>query len=543
MSRSFNLRRMGTRTVKSAAALALAAGIVLAFATCFVAGTPGPVSAASVEITPYAGYVWWDSELRLEDALHYGGKLGLYFGLLGIEGNFGYSSTSVDVTDGADVTFMNYGGDLVLRFVKDGAVVPYILGGVGQVSYDADIADTEAETELSYDAGAGLLFKLGSAVGLRFEVRDVIHQLETPDNDDMRNNIVATGGLSLIFGGKKDTDGDGVKDKKDKCPDTPLGARVDAKGCPIDTDGDGVFDGIDKCADTPKGCTVDAEGLPDRLRRRRRLRRPRPVRRTRRRAPRWTRRAARSTPTATACCDGLDQCPNTPAGCSVDAKGCPTDTDGDGVFDGIDQCPNTPAGRQGGRERLPDRGDRAGDGAARHRHDPGRRTSTSTTGKADHQARVRSGPRRARHDPDAVAAAADRDRRPHRLARQGGDNQKLSEARASSVRDWLLEHFPQLDAEQSHGRGLRRAKPVAPNKTAARHGEEPPRRVQGPEHGSADEDPGASPHDQAGRVGSLRGPGPVSRPVPVAPGRSARPGGARTSTADRSRPGATNPLR
>ena len=25
-------------------------------------------------------------------------------------------------------------------------------------------------------------------------------------------------------------------------------------------------------------------------------------------------------------------------------KGCPTDSDGDGVMDGIDQCPNTPAG-------------------------------------------------------------------------------------------------------------------------------------------------------------------------------------------------------
>jgi len=42
--------------------------------------------------------------------------------------------------------------------------------------------------------------------------------------------------------------------------------------------------------------------------------------------------------------DGIDQCPNTPKGATVDAKGCPIDSDGDGVPDGIDQCPNTPAG-------------------------------------------------------------------------------------------------------------------------------------------------------------------------------------------------------
>ncbi|HXI63610.1 MAG TPA: OmpA family protein [Gemmatimonadales bacterium] len=43
--------------------------------------------------------------------------------------------------------------------------------------------------------------------------------------------------------------------------------------------------------------------------------------------------------------DGIDQCPNTPQGAKVDAKGCPIDSDGDGVPDGIDQCPNTPPGQ------------------------------------------------------------------------------------------------------------------------------------------------------------------------------------------------------
>lgn len=44
--------------------------------------------------------------------------------------------------------------------------------------------------------------------------------------------------------------------------------------------------------------------------------------------------------------DGVDQCPGTPAGVAVDAKGCALDKDGDGVPNYRDKCPNTPAGRQ-----------------------------------------------------------------------------------------------------------------------------------------------------------------------------------------------------
>lgn len=39
--------------------------------------------------------------------------------------------------------------------------------------------------------------------------------------------------------------------------------------------------------------------------------------------------------------DAADQCPNTPAGVSVDAKGCPLDTDKDGVADYLDKCADT----------------------------------------------------------------------------------------------------------------------------------------------------------------------------------------------------------
>jgi OOP family OmpA-OmpF porin len=59
-----------------------------------------------------------------------------------------------------------------------------------------------------------------------------------------------------------DSDGDGVRDHLDKCPDTPKGVKVDEVGCPIDSDGDGVPDYLDKCPDTPKGVEVDEVGCP-----------------------------------------------------------------------------------------------------------------------------------------------------------------------------------------------------------------------------------------------------------------------------------------
>ncbi len=111
----------------------------------------------------------------------------------------------------------------------------------------------------------------------------------------------------------KDADGDGVCDGNDKCPNTPAGAKVDARGCPTDEDGDGVPDGLDKCPGTPKGAKVDANGCE-------------------------------MDDDGDGVVNSKDKCPNTPRGAKVDANGCPTDEDGDGVFDGLDRCPGTPKG-------------------------------------------------------------------------------------------------------------------------------------------------------------------------------------------------------
>ena len=119
-----------------------------------------------------------------------------------------------------------------------------------------------------------------------------------------------------------DTDGDGVMDDVDQCPNTPTGAVVDATGCPLDSDADGVFDGLDQCPGTPRGIAVntsgcalddDGDGVPN----------------------------------------SVDACPATPAGIQVDGKGCPLDSDGDGIADYLDKCPGTDAGLKVDRSGCP----------------------------------------------------------------------------------------------------------------------------------------------------------------------------------------------
>ncbi len=61
---------------------------------------------------------------------------------------------------------------------------------------------------------------------------------------------------------KKDTDKDGVPDEDDRCPNTAEGIKVDYRGCEIDSDDDGVVDSQDLCPNTSKDFVVDGDGCP-----------------------------------------------------------------------------------------------------------------------------------------------------------------------------------------------------------------------------------------------------------------------------------------
>jgi outer membrane protein OmpA-like peptidoglycan-associated protein/opacity protein-like surface antigen len=334
------------------------------------------------------------------------GGVTLKYGILknlaiGVTGTYAYTweaeLTGSKIEDGAGFTFSKRDSVYITNenimieaaayyyFMPEKKFTPYIFGGGGisiwkwkrfngnQLWSDSLLAPADTiftpiydkqdktfeikDQEITALVGVGVewypIENLGINIGGRFHY--LTHLLTSFKNDkdvvgtekgelDLPQGIPeAFVGISYYFGKPKDTDKDGVADKIDQCPDTPLGCLVDANGCPTDADNDGICDGLDKCPDTPKGCKVDATGCP-------------------------------MDADADGVCDGLDKCADTPkgvkvdamgcpldadvdgvpdytdkcadtqSGCKVDANGCPTDADMDKVCDGLDKCPDTPAG-------------------------------------------------------------------------------------------------------------------------------------------------------------------------------------------------------
>jgi len=117
--------------------------------------------------------------------------------------------------------------------------------------------------------------------------------------DYLDTHFQHTAGLSIRFGGT-DTDGDGIYDKDDACPD--VAGLEEFNGCP-DSDGDGIEDSKDDCPN--EAGSAEFNGCPD--------------------------------SDGDGVVDKDDKCP-TVAGLKALA-GCP-DADGDGVTDADDKCPN-----------------------------------------------------------------------------------------------------------------------------------------------------------------------------------------------------------
>ncbi len=214
-------------------------------------------------------------------------------------------------------------------FKEGSAIQPYLFGGVGY------LWDNQAEG-VNFDAGVGFKFPIGENTSLfiagsyvkGIEADDLYRATGIKTTDD---HIQLTSIIEFALG-SKDSDGDGVKDKRDECPDTPAGVQVDEKGCPLDRDGDGVPDYKDDCPDEAgdakfNGCPDrDGDGImdkeddcPD--------------------EPGLAKFNGCPDTDEDGVPDKIDQCPNTPKGCPVDAVGCPLDSDGDGVIDCEDKCP------------------------------------------------------------------------------------------------------------------------------------------------------------------------------------------------------------
>jgi outer membrane protein OmpA-like peptidoglycan-associated protein len=175
------------------------------------------------------------------------------------------------------------------------------------------------------NGGVGVNIWFSEQVGLTLQ-SSYKHAFEDYLNPHFQHML----GIAVKFGGT-DTDGDGIYDKDDACPEVP-GLEI-FNGCP-DTDGDGIEDSKDRCPNEagPKefnGCPdSDGDGIPD----------------IDDACPNEAGLAElNGCPDADG--DGIadkdDECPNE-AG-PADNNGCPwPDKDGDGIYDKDDLCPDVP---------------------------------------------------------------------------------------------------------------------------------------------------------------------------------------------------------
>ena len=210
---------------------------------------------------------------------------------------------------------LGIGIDLQRVFRRAERFSPYLHGGIGHITVDPSFGSNSVDGAM-YSVGAGFLLDMfDSNVAVRGEYR---HRLDTSSDVNFNDNMFSLG-FQIPFGEGTpkfiDSDGDGVADGSDRCPNTPPGTRVDAYGCEVDSDGDGVKDSMDKCPGTPKGVAVNADGCP-------------------------------MDSDGDGVSDDKDKCPNTVRGAKVGPDGCELDGDKDGVVDRLDECPDSAPGVQ-----------------------------------------------------------------------------------------------------------------------------------------------------------------------------------------------------
>ncbi len=265
----------------------------------------------------YAGRAEYNGELgnrffRFDQSAYMFGALSISRYLtprfdLALMGSYGeYGVFQNDNSTGFKSRMLNGQVDLRFKFVKneDAFLRPYLFAGVGGQKLDK--YNVKEGRDAVLNAGLGFPFRLTQSIHAVYQINygftnhDRRDRVTTNEANDMQ--LLHAVGLTFDLGKKKDEDKDGVSDRRDKCPQTPLSALVDATGCIMDKDKDGVADNLDACPDVAgipalNGCPdKDGDGITD----------------------------------------AQDACPD--AAGLMQFGGCP-DTDGDGVMDKEDKCP------------------------------------------------------------------------------------------------------------------------------------------------------------------------------------------------------------
>ena len=381
----------------------------------------------ATSISLNGGYYSFEGNQDYKDNFTGGLRIGYNFTEnWGTELFFYYVPSKYNLND-ADNNFYFTGIEGLYHFMPENRFVPFLALGIGATHYSSD--DTRlVPSKFAIDYGAGFKFFISDNIAFRADVRHVLPLGDSEkyghNPDFIHNDLLATVGILFTAGWKEkvvDSDRDGVLDDVDKCPDTPLGVKVDKDGCPIDSDNDGVPDYLDKCPGTPVGCTVDKDGCP-------------------------------IDSDKDGVIDCRDKCPNTPEGCAVNKDGCPLDSDNDGVIDCRDKCPNTPAGAKVDK-----------DGCSREKISISLNVQFDTA-KADIKGKYHNNIKRVadfmKMYPNTSAIIEGHTDTVGKEAY----NIRLSKARADSVKQYLVDKFG-IDASSIETIGYGPKKPVADNST------------------------------------------------------------------------------
>jgi OOP family OmpA-OmpF porin len=269
--------------------------------------------------TVMGSYIDDDKDRGVEDDFA-GGQFGFGYAIndeYNIEAVFTMAWLDGDSGASPDQEHLGVGFDLQRVFRRAERFSPYLHAGVSFLT--VDVAGASEQQDVAYSGGVGFLLDiLDSNAALRGEWKYRFERATNVNDNNLKDSFFSVG-VQIPFGEGTpkfvDSDGDGVADGVDRCPNTPAGTRVDAYGCEVDSDGDGVKDSKDKCPGTPRGVSVNADGCP-------------------------------MDSDGDGVADDKDKCPNTVKGAKVGPDGCELDGDKDGVVDRLDECPNSAPGVQ-----------------------------------------------------------------------------------------------------------------------------------------------------------------------------------------------------
>ncbi len=250
-----------------------AVGAVLvasSFAAAAQADDHGPTQ-GKFYLAPFGHFYAPPEDVSLDNDGQLGVGGGLGYGFTDrLLGELNYLRSDHDITavgrEGDEAKTEQVWLDLVYKLTDANfkSFTPYVVGGFGKMEAQRQgTLSTYRDNQAS--AGLGFFSNMTPRVALRGDVRGVY------SNDAGGLQPFVKLGLTAMLGnlggaGKAptDSDGDGVYDSDDRCPNTPAGTAVDTEGCalagPGDADGDGVDDDADRCPTTPAGVAVDSRG-------------------------------------------------------------------------------------------------------------------------------------------------------------------------------------------------------------------------------------------------------------------------------------------